>query len=88
MLSTFHDVVNCYNVFIKVTLERAMKTLNSTEDSVFSAFESETLLMAMGLLSTIMIDEELVTCLFCIFSILKNFTILVEFILFVLTFYF
>jgi hypothetical protein len=43
-----------------------MKTLNSTEDSVFSTFENETLLMSMGLLSTIMIDEELVTCfLFC-----------------------
>jgi hypothetical protein len=40
-----------------------MKTLNSTEDSVFSAFESETLLMAMGLLSTLMVDEELVNCL-------------------------
>ena len=37
-----------------------MKILTSEEEAVFSAIESETLLMAMGLLTTIMSDEELV----------------------------
>jgi len=44
-----------------------MKILTSAENAVFSAFQNETLLMAMGLLTTIMTDEELVmSVLWCV----------------------
>ncbi|KAL3860129.1 hypothetical protein ACJMK2_010294 [Sinanodonta woodiana] len=40
--------------FIKVTLERGIQVCNSTEDEIFGAFESETVTMAIGMLTAIM----------------------------------
>lgn len=44
--------------FVDVTLTRGIKILQSTDDAAFGAFETETLTMALGLLTSLIADKE------------------------------
>ena len=41
-------------VYLQATLERAVEVCKATADPVFEVFESETLTMAMGLLTAVL----------------------------------
>ncbi len=45
---------------LQATLERAVKVLTHSQDSLFQTFESETVTMAMGLLTVVLTGEETV----------------------------
>ena len=53
-----NDLFDMFSVVMKATLERSVRQMDTDHDSPLKTFDSETLVMALGLLGALFVDSE------------------------------